>query len=453
MRLPDLSARIRALAARLTDADHPAPDAVADVPVTLDRLTLRLYRVLAGGVVAFLLWAALFTLDVVSVAVGEVVPASQIKSIQHLEGGIVEDILVKEGEQVAADEPLVMLKATASDADVGELAVRIATLEVDIARLEAEEKGAAQPAFTPAQMRNNPALVDQARRLFDSRRARQKTLVDARQEAITQRQQMVREISTRIGNSQHNLQLLREQVKISEDLLAQDLTNRLTHLNLVREAGGLQSRIDEDRAALRRAESEIETARAELENARHAYLEEVRTALAEARRSQGEFHERSRKFSDTLDRTTLRAPGAGIVKTIHVKTIGEVVKPGATVVEMVPMGDKLIVEAKLNVQDVGWVQIGGAAAIRLASTDAGLFSPIEARVIHISPDTLTTEDGMAYYRIRLETKADHFRNGEVRYRLLPGVQVSASIILGRRTVLQYLLSPYFANLDQALRER
>jgi len=405
------------------------------------------------AVAAFAAWSYFGRLDVVSDAVGEVVPSSQVKAIQHLEGGIVREILVREGDRVKSGQALVVLEQTASDADVQELVVRMTALRVDVARLEAELSGAKRINFRKAFAASHKALVDEARKRFKTRISRIDNEIAAQRQLITQRREEVREISARIDKRRKSLVLLKEQIAISEELMKEDLTNRMLHLNLLKEETSLVGGVAEDEAALKRVEAGVSEARAQTSALRHQFNETVRQELDTKRRSLDEFAERMSKLQDNLARTTLRSPVDGVVKSLHVATVGGVVRPGDDVVDVVPAGDRLVIEAKLPAQDVGYVAPGQLAKVTLASADAIRFGRIEGRVAHISPDTLTTEDNVPYYKVRVETAVDYFERRGARYSLVPGVQVICSIQTGKRSVLEYLLDPFLGAFQSAMQER
>jgi adhesin transport system membrane fusion protein len=159
------------------------------------------------------------------------------------------------------------------------------------------------------------------------------------------------------------------------------------------------------------------------------------------------------KLKDSLKRTILRAPVNGTVKTLNVHTIGGVIRPSEAVIELVPAGDMLLIEVKLPPQDVGFVQVGQIAQIRLASADSTKLGRLDGKVIHISPDSIVADDGMAYYKVRIETEKNFFERNELKYFLSPGVQVSAGIVTGERTVFEYLFEPFLGGMERALRER
>ncbi|HJO71834.1 MAG TPA: HlyD family type I secretion periplasmic adaptor subunit [Rhodospirillales bacterium] len=407
----------------------------------------------AGLVISFLVWAHLGKIDIVSSAMGEVVPSSQVKSVQNLEGGIVRQFLVREGDRVKGGQPLVILESTASGADVQELEVRIASHKVDIARLEAELANAPVPKFSDDLILGHLDLVQQAHEMFKTRRSRAKNELAGYRELANQRQQEIGEISARLANERERLKLLGEQISISEDLLKSYLTNRMLHLNLLKEASDLKGRIGEDGAALKRAEAAFSEAKVNIETFSDTVQEQVRKDLELKSRALEELSNRLEKFADSLQRRVLRSPVDGVVKTLYVYTVGGVVQPGATVVDVVPGTDRLVIEAKLSPQDIGYVHAGQTATVRLASSDAARFGNLDGEVVQVSPDTLETAEGIPYYKVRITTAHDYFEIKDERYRLVPGVQVMCNILTGQRSVLQYLSDPFLGSFQQAFSER
>ncbi|MBF0093794.1 MAG: HlyD family type I secretion periplasmic adaptor subunit [Alphaproteobacteria bacterium] len=432
---------------------EPAPPPRGSEPAPEHLAATHLFIALSLlALAALTTWAWFGRLDVVSVAVGEVTPATQIKAIQHLEGGIVSRILVREGQPVVRDQPLVELESTSSGADVGELTLRIAALDADVARFEAEMTDADSLLLPETLRRAHPELAEQAAAEFSSRREAFRNTQRTQQEAVVQRAQAIKEIDSRIRNNREALKLMQEQIHISEELLKKDLTNRLNHLALLREANTLKGKIDEDASVLARAESALKEGQSQLAGLATARQKEINEHLSKARRDQDEMKERMKKFSDSLRRTVLRSPVDGLVKTVYVTTRGGVVQPGKTVVDIVPAGDRLVVEAKLAVYDVGYVKTGQKAFIRLASQDASRFGDLSGTVVNISPDSIVTDKG-AYYKVRIETAGDRFVHKHEEYRLLPGIQVTASIVTGQRSVLEYIFDPLFGRMGLAFRER
>jgi len=403
-------------------------------------------------VLTFFVWTTVGTLDVVSTTTGEVIPSSRVKSVQHLEGGIIREILVKEGERVKKGQALIKLQPTTSTAQVDELQVRLSSLKVKIARYEAEIAGKEALELT-ATLHSNLMLIERAKDLFSIRQQRLASQINEQMQLITQREQEVIGVKGRIGNNQKFLKHVDEQLAISTKLLKMSLTNRMRHLDLEKEGTRLQGEIIADKTIIIQTRAAVEQARARLSMIKNGFKEEARMELDAAQESFLELTERMKKFDDSLSRTVLRAPVDGVVKTLHVATLAGVIKAGQTVVDIVPLGDKLIIEAKLNTGDIGFIQPGQDVMVRLASMDAARFGAINGTVEHISPDTLVTEQGAPYYKVTITPGQNFFEKGTLRYDLVPGLQLQCDILIGERTVLEYMLSPYLQSMDMALRER
>jgi len=401
----------------------------------------------------FFTWSYFGKLDVVSAAVGEVIPVTQIKHIQHLEGGIVRKILVREGDTVKKGQPMVSLEPVSSGADVEELNVRITSLKIEITRLAAEAGWAKEPVFLPGLVRDYPMQIKEAHAFFKTRMNRIKNQLAGQREQIAQQARKIDEISARLKNNRHQLTLLDEQISISKELLKERLSNRMQHLNLLKESARLKGRIGEDMAGLKRAQAARKGAFNKLETIRATFREKIQEDLEKKRRSLEEYNNRQRKYSDSLDRTILRSPVDGVVKTLFVATIGGVVSPGGTIADVVPGGDQLIIEAQLPTQDIGYVHTGQEALVMLASSDAVRFGNLKGEVLSVSPDAIDNADGIPFYKVRISTKQTFFQRGSVKYRLVPGVQVIASIRTGQRSVLSYLTDPFLGSFQTALRER
>jgi len=412
-----------------------------------------LLTLLVGLMAATGLWMYIAKLDVVSATIGSVVPSSQVKTIQHLEGGIVSKIYIKEGQQVLANQPLLDLESTDSKANVGEMLVRLATLTVKMARLRAESNGSEVIIFLSEVEKRTPKLVQQERALFKARRESYLSGFASQQGLVLQKEQVIEQVSSRLVHSENKLKLLQEQISISDELLKDELTNRYNHITLLKDESVLLSQIDEDKALIKGSEASLVEAQEKLNEIRLGYQANSRGELEESRREHGELSQRMEKLKDSLKRTVLRAPVDGTIKTLNVHTVGGVIRPGEVVIEIVPVDDILLIEVKLPPQDVGFVQVGQTAQIRLASADATRLGKLDGKVIHISPDSIVDEEGVAFYKVRIETEQNFFERNELKYFLSPGVQVSAGIVTGERTVFEYLFEPFLGGMEKALRER
>ncbi len=419
----------------------------------VSKTTHLLFFLCAAFCILFLGWAAIFELDIVSVAGGEVIPRSRVKRVQHLEGGIVREIMIREGDLVREGQPLVSLEEIASESSAEELELRVQSLRIEIARLEAEEQGLIDPQFDAELLETAPDQVRESKELFQARQRKHENVLSTLNESIIQRQQDIIEIESRLMNLRRNLPLVRKQVARDKDLFSEKLIREDQLISHQKELNNLISNITENSAALQRAHSKYASANATMEGAMNEHVEGIRISLKKSRQSFLEMSQRLRKFADIEQRTVIRSPVDGVVNSLHIVNEGEVVRPGMTIMDIVPAGDKLVIEAKLAVRDIGYVAVGQRAVIKLPTADARRFGNLEGEVVHISPDAVTLENGETFYRARVETEKDYFERDDNKYRLFPGMQVICAIHTGTRTVLEYLSYPYFDSLVGGLHER
>ena len=407
----------------------------------------------AGMMTAAAIWISTGTLDVVSYAAGEVVPSGLVKKIQHLEGGIVKEIRVREGSIVSKGEPLVILESTRILADQAELAARLIALSIRILRLENEISDTGTFECPPHLLDQAPDVAKEETGLFSIRRQRLKDQLAVQQALISQKKNQITEIKARIQSAKQTKILVDEQIEISKKMLSKAISSRMSHINLLKESTDLGGKIEQSNAVLLKTMAAQREFQARISMIKNLFQEEAHQELNGAEQSKRELTQRLLKIKDRLERTTLRSPVDGIIKTLTVNAIGGVVEPGGTVLEVVPGKDQLVVEARLPAQDIGYVRSGQNAQIRLASKDAGRFNVITGPIIHISPDSITTEEGGSFYKIRIQTEQDFFKNGTLRYRLSPGVEVLCSVQIGKRTVLAYFLEPFLSGMGTALQEQ
>jgi len=405
------------------------------------------------GLVALFWWMALGTLDVVSLANGEIIPVGQVKKVQHLEGGIVQKILVREGELVTKDQAVLILDNTQLDADKIELESRLTAVSVKILRLRAEISESGLLEIPSDLTKKSPDIAAQETDLFNTRGQRLAEQLDVQKELIAQKELQVAEIKTQIERGLDVKTLSDEQIEISAKMLKNALGSRLAHISLLKEGTNLTAKIEQNKAVLLQTRAALREANTRISMIKTIFDEDAKTQLSEAEQKKRELSQVIIKIKAQLARMTLRAPVDGIVKTLFVHTEGEVITRGGTVLEIVPASDQLVIEALLPAVEIGFVNLDQAVQIRLASADAGRFGKMEGKIHNISPDSFVDEKGVSFYKIYVTPKDAAFSHGKTTYKLSPGVQVSCSIITDQRTILSYLFDPFFRQFENALTER
>ena len=386
----------------------------------------QFYALAAFGFV-MILWSVLFEIDIISNAEGQIIPLGEVKTIQHLEGGIIDQILVKESELVKKGQPLVILAATASEVEVDEVKVQIDAQIIKSIRIEAEINNFDIPIFPDELVNERPDLVNKSMELFISKRDKYNGDIN--------------EIEAVIEQHQTSVDILLRQAEMSSQLLEEKVTNEYAHLNVLKE--------------LNAAKGQLEESIEKKENITNDFVQNARNELQVAQRDLSELNETIKALNDNLDRTSINAPVEGIVKNLFFVTEGGVIRPGEPILDLVPTRDSLIVEARLQDSDIGFVQVGQSAVVKLSSADSVNFGQLNGIVTQISPDTEEDENDnrIVFYKILLETDKNYFESNDKIYQLVPGVKVNASIHIGQRTVANYLLSPFIDSMDGTFQER
>ena len=364
-------------------------------------------------------------LEVLSLADGKVIPQGRIKYIQHLEGGIVEEILVKEGEKVKTDQSLVILSKAKASSEYEEINTRLKSIELSIIRIDSEKKSLNEIPKFFTQGKFEEELVKFENEFLSSR----KNNLNSEQKTMKKN----------IKNLEERYSLIKEQTLISEELLLAEATNRFKHLELLRELSNVEGQLEEQKN--------------KLETITLNFNEQLNIELSQLNKEKSELLKRITKYSDNLSRTILKSPVNGIVKLISVNSKGAIIAPGVTVVEIVPENEKLIIEAKLPLSEIGFVKNGLNAKIRLNSPEGSRFKPINGKVVFVGADRVSSNDSDGYYLVKIETEETSFRKNNEVYVLYPGIPVIVGIITGNRSFLDYFMTPLKQNISFALSER
>ena len=388
----------------------------------------------------FLLLVNLKIIEVLSLADGKIIPQGRIKYVQHLEGGIVEEILISEGEKVEINQPLVVLSKEKASSEFEEINSRLKSIDLSILRVNSEINS--NNSIEIPENKNNlfdKELVKSENELFQSRRK-------AINSEIKSKKARIDIANKNLKNLKKRLKIVKEQEDISQKLLEVEATNRLKHLEILRERQEVEGSIDEQ-------QSIIDLSKNDLEKVQNNYIEDLNIELSQYRKEKEELNKRIQKYSDSLNRTVLKSPVSGTVKLVSVNSKGAIVAPGVTVVEIVPENEKLIIEAKLPLSEIGYVKKNLEAKIRLNTPEGSRFRSIKGKVVFVGADRISSKDEEGFYLVKVETSENSFARKNEEYKLLSGVPVMVGIITGKRSFMDYFLTPFITGASFALSER
>jgi len=401
---------------------------------------------------AALLWATQARLDEVSTALGEVIPRGQVKTIQHLEGGIIQEVFVSEGSFVKAGDPLVRLDVTASDTREAELSVTLDGLILRRARLLAEANGI-EPDFPAEVAQRRPAAAQNERNAFNARIAEQRSVLNALEEQIKQREFEVRQLQAEEATLVEQLSIARQNLEIADDLITDGLISKLDHLSAQAEVERLSGQLASSRQTVPGAQSALAEAHERINETGLAFKRNALEELSSTDLAIETTREELIRATEVSRRTLISSPIDGIVKSLGFHTIGAVVQPGEAIMDIVPSDEMLVIEARLNPQDVGYVRVGQRAVVKISTYDYIRYGFLEGRVVLVSPDSHQDEQGNTYFRVVAETDRAYLGAEPGDLPITAGMEATLDIQTGSNTVMHYLLKPVLKLKSEALRER
>ncbi|CCE25350.1 MULTISPECIES: HlyD family type I secretion periplasmic adaptor subunit [Methylotuvimicrobium] len=400
-----------------------------------------------------LAWANFAMLDEITRGSGKIIPSTRLQVIQNLEGGILAEILIREGDIVEKGQPLMRLDDVRFAATFGEERIKQFELQAQIARLNALVNKT--PLLIPETIETNyPELARQAQRLYESKKEEYQSTLETIQQQVSQREQELVEAESKISRLTDSYAMLAKELELSEPLVDFGALSEVELLRLKRTANDLQGELRATQLSVPRLRAALKEAKSRINEHQTQFRTALIQELNDAKVGFDRIAESMRATEDKVSRTLIRAPVKGTVKQIKINTIGGVVQPGMDLIEIVPFEDQLLIQAEIRPSDIAFLHPGQKAIIKLTAYDFAIYGGLEATLDHISADTITNpEDGKNYYLIRLTAKQTYFeRHGDL-LDIIPGMTADVEILTGKKSVLDYLLKPILRAKATAMRER
>jgi len=434
-------------------------DIRAAVAMRTPRTSRMLLLSIVGLLFVFLVWAHFAVLDEVKRGNGKVVPSRQTQVVQSLEGGIISELLVQEGAIVKKDQPLARIEDTNFAAQFGEIRERRSAMAARVIRLEAGAMGKTAIEFPEELVKFSPRAVQAERAVFDAqaRKLAQDIDVIAQQEA--QKQKEIEELRASETRFAETLKLLTREVQLTRKLYEQKVVPEIEMLRADRQATDMRGQLAVVQATIVKTEAAVKEAQSRLLNVVTAFRAQAEDDLAKSRGDLAVLDENIKSAQDRVRRTELRSPVYGIVNKLNVTTIGAVVAPGASVMEIVPLEDTLLVEGRIRPQDIAFIRADHDAVVKLSAYDSSVYGSLHGKVERISADTIVDEKGdknergETFYRVMVRTEKNYLGTSEHPLPIIPGMVATVEILTGKKSVLDYLVKPARMLRDEALRER
>lgn len=415
--------------------------------------TARAQRLVRGAVVVvvgLIVWSAFAEIDEVTKGDGRVIPSRQLQVVQSLDGGVVSEILVKEGQQVEAGQLLLKIDETRATSGVNESAAQAFALKVKEARLKALAEGV---AFKPPAGNGTPdedRIIDEERNLYLSRVSEMQAMLSVVQQQGAQRQQEVSEAQARRSSAQRSIDISMQELKRTRPLLASGAVSEVEVLRLERDISRYRGEAEQAAAQIGRAQAAIGEAQRKARETELQFRNEARRELSEVLGKLNALNQGAVALADKVDKAQVKSPVRGRVQRLLANTVGGVLQPGKDIVEIVPLDDALVLEAKVQPRDIAFIHPNQPATVKFTAYDFSIYGGLDAKVENISPDTQVDEKGNAFYVVKVRTHQPNF--GEDKP-IIPGMTAEVDILTGKKTVLSYLLKPVLKAKAYALRER
>ena len=433
-----------------------------DVDLTTDIRTSILAQSPRGGrailwvvmalMVLFIVWAYYSEIEQVTRGDGKVVPSTQIQVVQNLEGGILSEIMIDVGELVKKDQLLLRIDETRFSSSFKQNRVKYLLSKAKAARLVAEADGT--DFEVPQEVMNEmPEIGVREKELFESRRREFDSSMQRIREQISQRKHEYREFTTKLEELTRTFALLNRELHLTRPLVSQGAVSEVEVLHLERQASMMQGEIATIKQSIPKSDSKLQEAQLELRENQLAFFNKAKSELNNVLAELEDVSASAIAIEDRLRRTNVKSPVTGTINRLLVNTVGGVIQPGMDLVEIVPLEDTLVIETNIKPADIAFLRPNQDAKVKFTAYDFTIYGGLDAKLEHISADSITDEKGNSYYLVRLRTSKNYLGPETNPLPIIPGMVASVDILTGKKTILSYLLKPVLRAKYMALREQ
>ncbi|PKO37567.1 MAG: HlyD family type I secretion periplasmic adaptor subunit [Betaproteobacteria bacterium HGW-Betaproteobacteria-6] len=398
----------------------------------------------------FVMWAAVAQLDEVTRGEGKVIPSRQVQILQSIDGGLVSEILVREGEIVQPEQLLIKIDETRFVSSVKENQAQYLGLVARAARLRAISDG--KPFVPPPEvMKEDPSIVEQERQFYEARNDELTAAVSIARQQLNQRHQELNEAQAKRAQASQGYELTSKELSVTRPLINSGAVSEVELLRLERDVSRYRGERDMASAQISRVQASINEAKRKIEEVELTFRNEASKELSEVMSKLNSLAEGSVALSDRVKQSSIRSPVKGTVKRLLVNTVGGVIQPGKDMIEIVPLEDTLLLEARVLPRDIAFLRPGQPVMVKFTAYDFSIYGGLDGTLEHIGADTVMDEKGNAFYTVRVRTNKPGF--GDANLPIIPGMVAEVDILTGKKSVLAYMLKPVLRAKSVALTER
>jgi len=403
--------------------------------------------------VAFIfIWAALSEVEVITRGEGQVVPSSEIQVVQSLEGGILAELNVGEGDRVEKDQILARISNVAFASEERGIEAQSLALDLKQIRLNAEINNEEFVLSSDLKEKNEKLAINEIA-LYKSRQNELKQAMNNADEGVRKGDANLREINATINRLSQSRKLLKQQLDITRNLVAKNAMPKLEGIKQEREYNDIQGELNASSQRKKAIQSDLATAKNSREEIKARFKSEALAELSDVEARLSSIKESLTAAGDRVDRTELRAPAQGVVKTIAQKTIGGIVEPAMKLIEIVPLDDDLKITSKIAPADIAFLKVGQDVNVKVTAYDAQKFGALQGTLQRISADTIEDREGNIFFEIDVVTDKNYLGTRDAALPIIPGMVAETEVITGKRTILSYMAKPFLRAKDRALTEQ
>ena len=400
----------------------------------------------------FIIWASIAKIDEIARGSGKVVPNGQNQIIQNLEGGIVSEILVKEGESVEKDQILIKISNEKSNSTVASNELKALYLQAQIKRLESELK---REVFTFENSDNEQLndFLNNENELYLTNKKQLESKVSILKEQIKQKENESKDARQTIEHLRFSVNAISKEVEMTKPMVDRGIRSQVDFLKLQREQSDAKQKLQSVMLSIPKIDSEILEINKKIDETYQMNDSQTREKLNETVSALKDLEANATASTDQVLRTIVKSPSNGIVQKLHINTIGGAIKPAQDLIEIVPTDYNLIVEVKILPKDIAFIYHGQKAIVKFSAYDFSIYGGLDGHVINISPDTITEKDDKTYYLVRIETEKNYIGEKDKSMKIIPGMVADVDIITGKKTILDYILKPILKTKQYTFTER
>ena len=428
---------------------HSLSSAVLEVAPTRLRFVLYFWVI---AILGFVTWANFALIDEIARGSGEIIPSSENQIVQNLEGGIVDEILVNEGQEVKKGQILLKIDNKKSASSYSSNAVRADALQAKIARLRAESKGQKFEASKKLKAKI-PLIVANEESLYETNKRQLNSKLSALHERLSQKRQELSEAQSQMKHLKASHDMIATEVRMTEPMVRKGVRSKIDFLKLQREANEIDSKYDATRKSIPRLRSAIKEVQSTIDETQYMFKSDAKIKRNEAVSELRSLREDSTALKDQVSRTVVKSPMNGVVQKLFVHTVGGVLKPGEDIMEIVPSDQNLLVEVKIKPADIAFIYYGQKAVVKFSAYDFSIYGGLDGKVVYISADTIKDEKDNVFYKVEIKTDVNYLGDVDKKLKIIPGMTVNVDIITGQKSVLDYILKPILKTKQYTFSER